>query len=88
MDEHQDPSVGMADSVCCLILRDVLCNPSMVQCLRVLLTKQLDDDFFTTNSRLALVKAKKLYGVGMKIKPVLSSQRKGGNPSRRFDNRN
>lgn len=89
MDEHQDPAVGMADSVCCLILRSILCNLSMVEWLRILLTKQLDDDFFTISSRLTLVKAVKLHGVGMKIKPVLCSQRKG-NPicdSRRFYSR-
>lgn len=52
----------------------------MVEWLRILLTKQLDGDFFTTSSWLALVKAIKFYGMGMKIKPVLSSQRKGVNP--------
>lgn len=45
----------------------------MVEWLRILLTKQRDGDFFTTSSWLALVKAIKLYGMGMKMKPVLSS---------------
>lgn len=90
MDGQQNPAARTADNFCCLLLRGTLYNQSTVKWLKSLLTQQLASDFSTTNSRLALGKAIKLYITEMKMRAIPSSHRKGINPicgSRGFYNR-